>query len=1003
MNGRSTATKKGDGVVTPRRHLLPMPTAMGYPKIFLLVTAGLLVLGRNAWADAGNVANGRHLVEESVKAVDASRIVRTQLTATELAADQPANVVLNLCNSAELAARVVKGDIVSPAEMAARYYPTHETWASVANWAQSQGVAVDPEDSTHMSVTVHGQVTQVAAAFQTRFARVLGSDGNEYTAAVSPATVPTEIAPFIAGVSKLQPQNEIRPLTTYQSITASNALGNYGPQYLLDTYGAAGVGDGTGQTIAIFGFQAPPSSTDLTAYWARIGSPHTLTDVTIINPNNYPAYNDDLSQGLTAGYEVTMDVEIVSGLCPGAKIRVYCLGDPEATAQAILADLTQYPSIHQFSISGGNPESVSPISTASQYFMALAAQGVTTLAGSGDGGSNPVASTGYLTYGTTAPLAVFYPASDPYVTGVGGTTQALNYTGVLGQGPITGVLKELAWTAVTSPVVSIGGMLTNGGSGPSMSGGGISTAFTRPSWQAGPGLPAGSMRAVPDVAAVANGGQGGGLYIYDGAHDEEAAGTSESGPIWAALIAILNQNLGANGRAPVGLLGPKLYPLAGTGAVNYITQGALTWEYSSADPDSAIPSSDYIPAGTVDTNGVYSVGPTYDLITGIGTPNIAQIAAALEAPPAGLSVSVATQLPSGAVVNGSAPITLQASATGNPSGYQWELNGNPIAGATGATEIVYPTAANEGDYSVVVTNSAGSASTDAGTLTVTTNAYIANLSARAYAETGANLLIAGFVTTGPDQKTVLVRGDGPSLIPAPFNITKALPDPQLTLIKSGVTTPVATTNGWAPSLAAIFAQLGAFPFAAGSHDTALLETLSPGPYTAEIISATTNSGVALAEIYDADGLAPADRLTNISARASVGTGANILIGGFVIDGTTSQTVIIRADGPALGLAPFNVPAVLANPVLTLYTDSGAVIASNSGWGNAPTAGPGATSAMIIQPLTAAVAAKVGAFTLANDSADSAMVVTLPPGNYTAQIAGANNTTGVALVEIYEVR
>ena len=323
MNGRNTATKKGDGVVTPWRNLLPMTTAMGFPRKLLVVTAALLALGRNAWADPGNVEGDRHLFSEAVKAVDASRIVRAQLTSQELAAPQPAMITLGLRNVAELDAKIQKGEIISASEMEVRYYPSHEAWVAVANWAQSQGLAVDPEDGTHMSVTVHGQVTQVAAAFQTRFARVLGSDGNEYTAAVSPATVPTEIAPFIAGVSKLQPQNEIRPLTTYQSITASNALGNYGPQYLLDTYGAAGVGDGTGQTIAIFGFQAPPSSTDLTAYWARIGSPHTLTDVTIINPNNYPAYNDDLSQGLTAGYEVTMDVEIVSGLCPGAKIRVY--------------------------------------------------------------------------------------------------------------------------------------------------------------------------------------------------------------------------------------------------------------------------------------------------------------------------------------------------------------------------------------------------------------------------------------------------------------------------------------------------------------------------------------------------------------------------------------------------------------------------------------------------------------------------------------------------------
>ena len=149
---------------------------------------------------------------------------------------------------------------------------------------------------------------------------------------------------------------------------------------------------------------------------------------------------------------------------------------------------------------------------------------------------------------------------------------------------------------------------------------------------------------------------------------------------------------------------------------------------------------------------------------------MAQIAAALEAPPAGLSVNVSSPLPSAPVANGSVPITLTASTTGSPTSYQWYLNGVAITGATGATEVVYPTAGNQGAYSVVVTNSAGSASTTAGTLTVTTNAWIVNLSARAYVKTGANLLIAGFVTTGNANKSLLIRGDGPAL--AGFGISR---------------------------------------------------------------------------------------------------------------------------------------------------------------------------------------------------------------------------------------
>jgi hypothetical protein len=614
--------------------------------------------------------------------------------------------------------------------------------------------------------------------------------------------------------------------------------------------------------------------------------------------------------------------------------------------------------------------------------MALAAQGVTTIASSGDGGSNPNTTNG-LSYDPTAPLAVAYPASDPYVTGVGGTEQIFDVVDPTSpNSPISGVQAELAWTNGTDPVWNDNGTIFNGGG----SGGGASTVFSRPSWQTGPGLSAGTMRCVPDVAAAA--ASNGGLYAYIGG-DSEAAGTSESAPIWAALCAILNESLQSTGHSPVGLLGPKIYPLAGTGAMNYVIQGYVTYEFSS------YPS---LPAGTVDTNGAYEVGPTYDCITGLGIPNIALIAGALEAPPAGLTVNVATQLPTGAVMNGSSPIALIASATGSPTSYQWFLNGVAIAGATGAEEVVYPTAANEGAYSVVVKNALGSASTTAGTLFVTTDAWLVNLSARAYVETGANLLIAGFVTTGTSNKSLLIRGDGPAL--SGFGIADFLSDPQLTLF-NGAGTAIVSTDSWATSLDSVFTQVGAFALTAGSHDTALLESLPPSAYTAEVVSETTNDGVALAEIYDADSGAPSNRLINISARAFVGNGAKILIGGFVIGGSSAQTVIIRGDGPAL--TAFDVPGALANPVLTLFNSTGSVIASNTGWGNAPVNGSGATNGITVQPLTTALSAKIGAFALTGGSNDSALVATLPPGAYTAQVAGASNANGVALVEIYELR
>ena len=229
----------------------------------------------------------------------------------------------------------------------------------------------------------------------------------------------------------------------------------------------------------------------------------------------------------------------------------------------------------------------------------------------------------------------------------------------------------------------------------------------------------------------------------------------------------------------------------------------------------------------IDQNGnIYVANGSGNTISkGVFTPPVAPI-----------TVSVANPIPSTAVVNGSSPITLTATTTGNPTAYQWYLNGAAIEGATNYQYTVYPTAANQGDYTVAASSATEATVTaDAGTLTVTTDAWLVNLSARAYSQSGAggaNQLIAGFVTTGPDSKTVLIRGDGPSL--AAFSVTGFLTDPQLTLVRGSTT--LAMTDSWSTSLDATFAALGAYALPAGSHDTAMLETLAAGPYTAQVIS-----------------------------------------------------------------------------------------------------------------------------------------------------------------------
>lgn len=260
-----------------------------------------------------------------------------------------------------------------------------------------------------------------------------------------------------------------------------------------------------------------------------------------------------------------------------------------------------------------------------------------------------------------------------------------------------------------------------------------------------------------------------------------------------------------------------------------------------------------------------------------------------------------------------------------------------------------------------------------------------NLSARATVGTGGNILIAGFVVKGTGEKQVLLRGIGPTL--GQFGVSGVLATPTLVLDSaSGQTLAEDSTWGGGAALASIFAQVGAFALPTNSNDSALEQALGSGGFTAQLEGQGGTTGVGLAEIYDADTGTPTAQLVNLSARANVGTGSDILIAGFVISGDTPQTVLIRGVGPAL--SQFGVTGSLAAPQLVLFDSNNSTLQSNTGWAGA---------AALAQAFTS-----VGAFNFTAGSADDAMLVTLPPGAYTAEVSGVNSTTGVALAEIYAV-
>jgi len=341
-----------------------------------------------------------------------------------------------------------------------------------------------------------------------------------------------------------------------------------------------------------------------------------------------------------------------------------------------------------------------------------------------------------------------------------------------------------------------------------------------------------------------------------------------------------------------------------------------------------------------------------------------------------------TSNPTNQLVRSGSSATFIVNATGTSPTYQWNLNGTPIAGATSASYTVTASSSTTGNYTCTISNAAGSVTTPAATLTLNTT-HLQNLSARSIV--GTSNLSVGFVSAGSAAKSILLRGDGPSLVN--YGVSGVLASPTLTLYTSAGAS-IASNSAWGGSstLSTIFTQVGAFPLTATSNDAVLNQSLSSGTYSAIVTGANSSTGAAMVEIYDADPTGATSRLVNISARGMVGTGSSIMTGGFVITGNSTETVLIRAVGPTL--STYGVTGVLAQPTLTVYNSSGTSVASNTIWGGGSTL----SSAMT----------QVGAFALPATSADSAALVTLPAGAYTVQVSGVNGTTGNALLEIYEV-
>ncbi len=432
----------------------------------------------------------------------------------------------------------------------------------VEQFARQAGLVVKKSDAKRRMVTVEGTVAQLNAAFGTDLRRYR-SEGAEFRARSGALSVPAGLEGVVTGVLGLDERPQAR--THFRVATPEAVEVSYTPPQLGELYSFPANADGQGQTIALIELGGGYKAADLSAYFSSLGIPEPdVVSVSVDKATNAPTGSANGPDG-----EVELDVEVVGALAPAARVVVYFgPNTDQGFLDAITTathDTANHPDI--ISISWGSAESEwtqQAMTNFDDAFADAAMLGITVCVAAGDGGSADGV--------TDGKAHVDFPASSPHVLACGGTTlRAANDI----------IASEVVW---------------NDGSSGGATGGGISSVFPVPSWQAGANVPpsanGGTGRGVPDVAGDADPETGYAVRV-DGS-STVIGGTSAVAPLWAALVARLNQLAGK----PFGLLNPILY--ANPSALRDVTSG---------------------------NNGAYTAGPGWDACTGLGTPNGAALTA----------------------------------------------------------------------------------------------------------------------------------------------------------------------------------------------------------------------------------------------------------------------------------------------------------------------------------------------------------------------------------------
>jgi kumamolisin len=484
--------------------------------------------------------------------------------------------------SAEFTTPIAKRTIFSRKEFEQRHGADPQSIARVEAFAREHKLTVKEKSPGRRTVILSGTVAALNQAFGVQLKEYQHPNGR-YRGRTGAIHIPAELQDVIEGVFGLDNRPQAKPHFRRRHPRAgarANAVNlSYTPTQVAALYNFPTGVDGSGECIALIELGGGYNPADLSNYWSQLKLTQTpkVSAISIGNGSNNPTGDPNGPDG-----EVMLDIEVSGAIAPGAKIVVYFADNTDAgflnAITTAVHDSTNNPSV--VSISWGGPESSwtqQALTSMDEAFQSAAAMGVTVCVAAGDSGSTDGVSDGQN--------HVDFPASSPNVLACGGTTLVASGNKVT---------SETVWNELAN----------NEGA----TGGGISDVFALPSWQNGAGVPPSANpnqnvgRGVPDVSGDADPTTGY-VTLVDGQPDV-IGGTSAVAPLWAGLIALINESIGK----PVGFVNPLLYQNASTaGDFTDITSG---------------------------NNGAYSAGPGWDACTGLGSPIGTNVAAALGAPPA---------------------------------------------------------------------------------------------------------------------------------------------------------------------------------------------------------------------------------------------------------------------------------------------------------------------------------------------------------------------------------